>query len=553
MANTTAVSDPSLHSEPLAARSASLSRPGFVLLVALAVGFLAAAFLYGQAFGFGYLLAALVVLAGWILLARGNGPHASRSAFFLLACFLALGIFVAVRASVALRVFDVLFGLAVLVLAGVVYLPGGLPKLSVAEYAVHLTLGSLAAAVQPFLFLGVDLPRVRAIPRGNRTRLGTAVPVLWGILLALPLLLLFGGLLAAADPIYGSYLRQLFDWNIDLSELFARLAFSLILAWLALGLARYAFLARPGWELPLARPASAVLGTVQAITVLALLDALFVGFVAVQAAYLFGGLDTMARSGITHSEYARRGFFELMCVAALVVTMVLVLDWWTAAPDRPVPRGRRLVDYLHAVLVLCTLVVLASAVYRMQLYIAQYTLTELRFYTTVLMGWLAVVLLMLLAVLLRSGTNPPGRAFDRRRFAFATLVSGMIIWLGVNLANPDAIIANANLRRFRGITRPLVACQYAKGVPAGDCLDVPYLASLSPDAVPAVVTGVDLIDDPCARAALARALREEEGQLADLARTHDWRGATLGELRARQVLGIARPALDGVVAACPGG
>ena len=55
------------------------------------------------------------------------------------------------------------------------------------------------------------------------------------------------------------------------------------------------------------------------MTILVLVNAVFTGFVALQAAYLFGGLDTMQAIGLSYAEYARRGFFELVAVAALAV------------------------------------------------------------------------------------------------------------------------------------------------------------------------------------------------------------------------------------------
>ena len=40
-------------------------------------------------------------------------------------------------------------------------------------------------------------------------------------------------------------------------------------------------------------------------------------FVGLQIAYLFGGLDTLVAAGMTYSDYARRGFFELVAAACL--------------------------------------------------------------------------------------------------------------------------------------------------------------------------------------------------------------------------------------------
>ena len=49
---------------------------------------------------------------------------------------------------------------------------------------------------------------------------------------------------------------------------------------------------------------------------LTLLDALFLAFVIVQLAVLFGGHDRVLRTtGLTYAEYARSGFWQLLAVA----------------------------------------------------------------------------------------------------------------------------------------------------------------------------------------------------------------------------------------------
>ena len=128
-----------------------------------------------------------------------------------------------------------------------------------------------------------DLPRVERTP-GKRRRLA---PVLWGVALALPLLLVFGALFAAADAVFANFLQGMFAWVQDYPQLLARLILSLILSWLALGLARRAFTARktpPKLE-DYANLDFLHLGAPTAITALALVDLLFLGFVLVQAVY----------------------------------------------------------------------------------------------------------------------------------------------------------------------------------------------------------------------------------------------------------------------------
>ena len=48
----------------------------------------------------------------------------------------------------------------------------------------------------------------------------------------------------------------------------------------------------------------------------------------VQFRYLFGGAALVQVSEtLTYAEYARRGFFELVAVAALLLPIMLLLDW----------------------------------------------------------------------------------------------------------------------------------------------------------------------------------------------------------------------------------
>ncbi len=68
-----------------------------------------------------------------------------------------------------------------------------------------------------------------------------------------------------------------------------------------------------------------------------IVNALFLAFVVVQLRYLFGGASLVALSpGLTYAEYARRGFFELVTVAALVLPLLLAADWLATT----VLRGR---------------------------------------------------------------------------------------------------------------------------------------------------------------------------------------------------------------------
>jgi hypothetical protein len=91
----------------------------------------------------------------------------------------------------------------------------------------------------------------------------------------------------------------------------------------------------------------------------------------------------------------------------LVLGLILLIDWLARFADR---RARLVISLLHGLLVLLTIVILASALIRMRLYQVEFGLTELRFYTTAFMAWLAVVLVWTVVTVLPSHVMGPAGA-----------------------------------------------------------------------------------------------------------------------------------------------
>lgn len=202
------------------------------------------------------------------------------------------------------------------------------------------------------------------------------------------------------------------------------------------------------------------LGVVEVGVVLGLLDVLFFSFVMVQLRYFFGGAGVVLDSaGLTYAEYARRGFFELVWVAALVLPLLLAAHW-LLRKERP--AHERIFRVLAGVQILLLFVIMASAVQRMRLYQGEYGQTELRLYTTAFMGWLALVFVWFALTVLRG---------QRERFACGALVAGLFVVGALHLVNPDALIVRTNVRL----------------ADAQRHFDAAYAAGLSADAVPALV------------------------------------------------------------------
>ena len=364
-------------------------------------------------------------------------------------------------------------------------------RAGVLRYAGALALGALHAWTASVLAL-VDA--ARSTPRGDTGRAagwGTAAAVVRGLVIATPLVAVFGALFIAADAVFAKLVANLF--RFDFEWIAGHVLLFSILAWLSTGYLR-GFLT--GTELPPLRifsrdgvlfafaPKRPTLGITEVATALSALDLLFLLFVIVQFRYLFGG-DALVQitPDLTYAEYARRGFFELVFAVVLVVPVLLAADWLL---DRR-SRGDALVFRgLAGVQIALMLAIAASAFHRLRLYHASYGLTEARFYAMVLLFWLGAMLVWVAATVLR------GR---RDAFAFGTLTSGLATVALLFAVNPDAVIARTNVARMASAAAPVR-------------FDVAYATSLSADAVPVLIDALPALPPdvqcPIARRMLRR-------------------------------------------------
>ncbi len=209
-------------------------------------------------------------------------------------------------------------------------------------------------------------------------------------------------------------------------------------------------------------PSVFTLGTVETVIILGLVDLLFLSFVIFQVPYLFGGMELVQNTpDFKLADYARRGFGELVAVAALVLPMLLVSHWLLR---RETQRLEGLFRILAGVQIALLFVIMASAVQRLVLLTGElgYGMTTVRFYPMVFMAWLAVVFVWFGITVLRGG---------RKHFAWGALWSAIVILGATNLMNPDAYIASTNIKLMQ----------------QGREFDAHYNANLSDDALPVLM------------------------------------------------------------------
>ncbi|GAA1665113.1 hypothetical protein GCM10009830_08320 [Glycomyces endophyticus] len=291
------------------------------------------------------------------------------------------------------------------------------------------------------------------------------IRMLWTAGVTVCLLLVFGGLFAAADQAFADLVGRLLP-DLSPAEVILRLFLAAILVPIVLTWT-YMAVARPVWDSDEEREHRVVSRFELAIPMGAL-NLLFAAFIAVQARVYFGGEDyVMDTAGLTFAEYARRGFWQLSVVAVLALAVIAIAAW--LAPKRA--KGDRwTVRILLGLLALMSMTVVASATFRMYTYTETFGLTRLRVWIFTVEFWLAVLFALVLVGCwgLRATWLPR-----------AVLASGALTLLGLAAVNPDALIARFNIEHDGEVD-----------------LDLEYLAELSADAAPAL-SGLSDEDREC--------------------------------------------------------
>ncbi len=199
-------------------------------------------------------------------------------------------------------------------------------------------------------------------------------------------LLVFGLLFATGDAIVGHWLGLL------LPDLGGPLVFRVFLA-VAVGgtvlAAAYLALNPPDVEAGPRRRRPAQ-HRFEWLAPVLLVDAVFVLFLAAQAAALLGGHDYVQRvTGLTYAGYVHQGFVQLTVATALTLLVV----WAAARKAQETAVDRRWLRASTGLLCLLTLVVVASALHRVELYQQAYGFTRLRLLVDLFEGWLGLVVL----------------------------------------------------------------------------------------------------------------------------------------------------------------
>ena len=401
------------------------------------------------------LAASLAVVAGCVfLISAGRLNRAEQRVLVALGAVFAG--WMTVRASPWLLWPDLLASLLLAGFAASTSAKGSIADLGTAEVS--------ARAIHALAHVSAGAAYIARPLAASRSRFRSLGPVARGLIIALPICALLSALLASADPVFASFL----SFNVDVGQLLADISF------VAIGLLAMAGVLRLAAAEPLGRIEGPAwrLGATEALVVLALLDAVFTAFAIAQVLAITGAAnETLKSAGVTYSEYARSGFFQLLWVGGITL-VVLILVSRISRFSRTEHRLAFLV--LSETAIALTLLIVVVAFQRLSLYENAYGFTMLRLYSHIFAVWMGAVFVLLGADLLG--------AWPRRRwFVGATMITSLIVLLALNFVNPESLVVTLNLNHAQS---------------AHD-IDTSYLTQLSSDATPALANSDKLRSVAC--------------------------------------------------------
>lgn len=326
---------------------------------------------------------------------------------------------------------------------------------------------SLLDSPRGLLFLGVG--NLEQSARGTKIAFqsGGAIgraggPLILGLVIALPLILILVPLLMSADAAFEGLLDLLPEFRLQ--EVIVPLLVGFPLGWVLF--TRTISMHHTQKPVPTA-PAKRLLNPLTANTVLIAVCVVYVAYLVSQAAYFSGGFAGILPEEYTMADYARRGFFEMAWLAAINLTIISLAMGLLGG------RASKFTRVCCLFIGLVTVFLVATASAKMFMYIGAYGLTHSRVLTEVFMLWLAVTTIAVCVWLF----------WPKLPYFKVALLLGLVMCAVLMWADVDAVVARYNVRAYQSGQLETVDMDHLHDLGYGA---IPYLDELTRDSDPEI-------------------------------------------------------------------
>ena len=230
--------------------------------------------------------------------------------------------------------------------------------------------------------------------RKGELRIKNALYALIGLVLAIPLTIVVVALLMHSDELFSKSMEEFFKSLPKLSfSYFWELLF-------AVPIAMYLFGAACGMKSPApphsySEPQYRFIPPIMSYFAVTPICVFYLIYIVTQ----FQNIASFANNTPNHSEFARRGFFELCAIAVINLFVIVLIQTFSKRKENDVrPAALRVYTILISVF---TLLIIATAMTKMLMYVGEYGMTLLRVYTSWFMILLGVIFVPIIILQLR--------------------------------------------------------------------------------------------------------------------------------------------------------
>lgn len=262
--------------------------------------------------------------------------------------------------------------------------------------------------------------------------------IFFGLLIGTPFIMIVIFLLSSADTTFKNIFDNLFNLDINVPENIGTLIWSLPMATYLYALIYGSSIEDNSKSFNIDKfnktmDNAASIPRLSLYTVNAVICCFYILFIGIQAIYFIDVLGGSLPADFTYSDYARRGFFELLAVALINIVFIAVAKVLSVKNENN--KYMRIHILLNSIL---TLLLISVAFAKMYLYISTYGLTTLRIIPSVFMIFLCFVFAFIII-------GEFNKSFPVIRLSF---YAGNILFVLLCLANIDAVVAGYNLNAY---------------------------------------------------------------------------------------------------------
>lgn len=292
--------------------------------------------------------------------------------------------------------------------------------------------------IEPFAYIGETMSElknnlsIKFNIKQNKETNQSSNNIFKALCITIPIVIVIVAILASADSVFNNMIFNILNVftnifsSIDFSGFIIRL---ILIICIFIYLSSFFYNITKYEEEPVLENDTNESKKIESMTlkmVLTALNIVYLIFCIIQINSLF-----MQKTNINYADYARQGFFQLMIVSIINLIVILIAKKYGE-------ENNKYINFMEILMIIFTLIIIVSSAVRMYFYEQAYGYTLLRLLVYCVLLTEAILLIPTILYILNKHRNLIKTYF--------TII--VVMYIGMNIINFDAIIANRNINRY---------------------------------------------------------------------------------------------------------